>query len=165
MSVTLTPVPPIDMQVLQQKGTFIRPWSGWFRNLFNYLSQFTLTATNGSFTGTPTGGTGFSPATVTITWVRLGNFVGMTVPATTGTSNATTFTITGTFPAALIPATATKFTPCTLLKDNGAAPTSTGYVNVASGVLTFGFALTSNSWTAAGNKGISSNTNFVYSLD
>lgn len=124
-----------------------------------------MTPDSGFFTGTPTGGTGFSPATVTVIWRRMGNFVGMTVPATIGTSNATTFTITGTLPSAILPTTPNKYISVPLLENNTTVVPSGGFVSIASGVLTFGFGLATNTWTASGSKGVSAQINFVYSLD
>src|SRR5262249_16354626 len=61
-----------------------------------------MTPASGTFTAT---GAGFSsPPTGTATWYKIGNSVTLNLPALSGTSNSTSFTITG-LPAAIQPAT------------------------------------------------------------
>lgn len=120
-----------------------------------------LTPDSGSFTGTPTGGT-FTPTTVSVTWRRNGNLVCMTVPGTTGTSNAATFTITGTLPASIVPTTG-KNMAVSPVEDNGGF-TRPVNVTVVTGVLGFSVAGSGGGWTATGTKGISSAIGFCYDL-
>ena len=123
-----------------------------------------MTPDSGSFTGTPTGGTGYSPATVTVTWRRMGNLVAMTIPATTGTSNAVTFTITGSIPSALIPATS-KWISVGVMLNAGVSTTFNTSVNIATGVLSFAIGASAGVWQNSGTKGIASAIGFAYSLD
>lgn len=71
---------------------------------------------SGTFTGTATGFSDATPPSGTFTWHRKGNQVTLNFPTISGTSNATTFTITG-MPAALAP-TSTQVMPCRV-RDNG----------------------------------------------
>lgn len=45
-NVTLTPVPPAAGPVLDSVGHFVEAWSGWFRNLYNFLKAPTWTGTS-----------------------------------------------------------------------------------------------------------------------
>jgi hypothetical protein len=105
-----------------------------------------------TFTVTATGFSGTAPSG-TATYVRIGKQVTVLLPALTGTSNATTFALTG-WPAGLYPATAggTLYVPLRT-RDNTA--------NNAIGLLSFfppstvDFFPTANpatGWTASGSK-------------
>lgn len=124
------------------------------------------TTNAGTYVGTPTGFTGATtPATVTVLWLRVGNMVTLTVPLFSGTSNATTFTITGALPAAEQPVTS-QWLAVSTLKDNGASPTLAQAANVspASSTITFALGNTSAGFTNSGAKGISSNLSFTYQV-
>lgn len=116
-----------------------------------------MTPDTGTFTVSATGLT--TVPTGTATWARIGKLVTINIPAITGTSNATTFTLTG-LPSAIQPATITS-TLCI-----GSPVTNNGTLlgncqgnvqfTAASGTIT----LLNNfsTWTAAGQKSINSFT-------
>lgn len=115
-------------------------------------------ATSGTFTGTLTGVSG--SVTGTCRWVKNGNTVTFYIPSLSGTSNATTMTITGA-PSNIFPARSQRITGI-LMQDNSVV--NTGTVNVGTdGVLTFGYGPTEAAFTNSGTKGPFSNT-FTYSL-
>jgi hypothetical protein len=84
------------------------------------------TDATGSFTGTWTGMN--ATVTNTITWQKTGNIVTLSIPAQTGTSNATTFTITG-MPAEIRPGAARD---CACLAVN-VGQNNAAYASIASG--------------------------------
>jgi hypothetical protein len=48
---TLMQMPPPELEVTTQRGTFAQPWSGWFRNLYNVLKPgITVTVTTAKLT-------------------------------------------------------------------------------------------------------------------
>ena len=101
----------------------------------------------GSFTVT---GTGFTvPPTGTARYVRAGNLVSLFVPVLTGTSNATTFTLTG-LPAAVTP-TQTVLVPV-LIDDNTVTALGLARLTAASTTITLFTGAFSAVWTAAGTK-------------
>lgn len=120
--------------------------------------------TTGEFTLTPTGGMSFSPSTVTATWTLQGDFVELIIPGIIGTSNADTFTLTGSIPSQLVPAT-TKWLAVAPMEDNGTFAASQTEAKVSAGVITFGIAGSSANWTATGSKGVSSPLCLVYSVN
>ena len=144
--------------------------SGFWKVLI-YQSQSALT---GTFSGTPTG---FSPsvANQTITWTlsstMLGPLVTLNIPLFTGTSNATTLTITG-MPASLYPARNQILTvPC--IYNGGAAVITPGALIIGStGTLSFFLDGTVglNGWSSTGTKGFavggatSGDMSFTYTL-
>lgn len=101
----------------------------------------TFTATGTGFTVNPTG---------TARWVRLGNQITLFVPTLSGTSNATTFTVTG-LPVALQP-TQTSFVVC-MGTDNG-TPLATRILRLQAGSVTMDLFPTAalGAWAAAGTK-------------
>ena len=117
-----------------------------------------LTPDFGTFTGTPTGGTGFSPATVTCRWARVGNLVTLIIPATTGTSNSTSFTMTG-LPAAIQPNTSqTILLPVGIENNSGGSQPAQVTIS-ASGTMTFLWttgtvSFSATGFTASATKGI-----------
>jgi hypothetical protein len=121
------------------------------------------TQTTGSFTGTFTGFT--ATVTGTVNWVAIGKMVIMTIPAASGTSNATSFTMTG-IPAAIQPATANTMGNLAgnVVQNNTAYVTCDWTIN--GGTMTFfnGASEGSASWTAAGTKGFLNPAFAVYSL-
>lgn len=105
----------------------------------------------GSFTGT---GTGFTATiNVTITYRKVGRMVTLFIPTISGTSNATTFTITG-LPAGLTPQIQQGH-EFAFITNNSV--TATGALSVlASGVIQV-YPTTSNlntTWTAANTKAV-----------
>jgi len=102
----------------------------------------------GSYTGTATGMT--TSPTGTFTYTKVGNQVTINFPRITGTSNATTFTVTG-MPAALFP-TADRIFICRTV-NNGTTAATVGWFDT-SGILNLANNLTQGggSWTAAGTK-------------
>ena len=125
-----------------------------------------MTPDKGSFTGTSTG---FSTVTnPTITWSKQGNQVMVTVGATgTGTSNASTFHISG-LPASIQP-TRTQLISVpqgSLLTASDAIVTSPGVIVTAgSGVITFTSGNGNESWTSNGTKGVVIAFSFPYMLN
>jgi hypothetical protein len=126
-------------------------------------------STNGTFTGTMTGITG-SP-TSTGSYSVSGKTVTLSFAAQTGTSNATSFTITG-LPAAIQPATGQYGSTNVGFTDNSVANKLGGIFVSAGGVATF-YLVTDNitvitggasNWTASGTKGFSGQLTFHYSL-
>ena len=123
-----------------------------------------MTPDTGTFTITYTG---FSSAvTGTASWARIGKLVVLTLPAGSGTSNATSLTATG-LPAAIQPATANTMgaLPGNVVQDSGA------YVNCAytinAGTITFFNGATESTtanWHATGTKGFLNAAFAVYSI-
>lgn len=116
---------------------------------------------DGSFTVTGTGFSGTAP-TGTAVWARYGNIVVLTLPALSGTSNATSFTLTG-LPAAIQPVRPNNIM-CNFLEDNGTA--TTGAASVSGSAITF-FKGTSTSatWTASGTKGLTAGNTIAYQIN
>lgn len=113
----------------------------------------------GSFTCT---GTGFSvDPTGTAYYTVIGNVVTVDYPALTGTSDATTFTITGQ-PAAIQPTTAKDGT--TRTQDNGAAYVAASYAIGTNGVVTLAANADGGAFTASGTKATGKFT-VVYTLN
>ncbi len=119
-----------------------------------------MTPDHGTFTVT---GTGFSGSvTGTATWARIGKLVIVSLPGLSGTSNATSFTLTG-IPAAIQPPTLNQ----NFCISNGQDNTVQSYliigVAAASGTWTLnkmtnggaGFGFSSTGFTASGTKGMS----------
>jgi hypothetical protein len=104
----------------------------------------------GTFTGTLTGVSG--SVTVTVRYTKIGNKVQLDVPTLSGTSNATTKTLTG-MSAALIPARAKN--QVIGASDNGGAIVPSICTLSALGVITFYATIaTSVNWTASGTAEI-----------
>jgi hypothetical protein len=112
--------------------------------------------------------TGFSaaPGSTLISYRKVGNLVTLVMPITNGTSNATTFTMTG-LPAALWPAAFGNVSVnCFGMEDNGAyvSGAGTAVINGSSGIVTFYTTPAHGGWTASGAKGFLDNAQIVYSL-
>jgi len=108
-----------------------------------------VTASSGSFAATITG---FSAApSATVTWSKIGKQACLSIGVITGTSNATTFTITN-LPSALWPAMSVPLTYQGT--DSGSViNTGTGYIIGGSGVISFVKSWAAQAWTASGTKG------------
>lgn len=122
----------------------------------------------GSATGTPTGFSG-SPGTCTLTYTVLadGHTVYVTVgTGITGTSSATTFTITG-LPSFLAPSVAQQGIP-TFVRDAGANGTGNIQMNSGSSTITLanGSFFSSGNFTASGTKAFPNGgaANFSYQI-
>lgn len=142
--------PAIFRSVTLRNGT---PGSVWIGN----VGKGAETEVYSSFVGTYTG---FTVAfTNTIQYTREGNKVTLTIPQQFGTSNATTFTITG-LPASIQPAF-TQIVPC-VVEDNNVP--QLGAIQVTnSGTITV--SLGSNAaWTNTGNRAMFGAFNFTYQL-
>jgi hypothetical protein len=129
-----------------------------------------ITPDTGTFTGTLTGFSGTAP-TVACRWRKIGPMVilviNVTAAVATGTSNATSFTMTG-LPSIIQPATEIPNFPITFAFNNSALVTTDtwGQINPGSGTVTFYLSSTSaSSWTAAGTKGLEGSTVIAYTLD
>jgi hypothetical protein len=115
-----------------------------------------MTPDTGSYTGTLTGVTG-GTLTITVTWARYGNHVILNLPPnTTNTSNATTFTITGSMPASIQPARQ-QFVMGDF-ENNGAIIIGAARVDPGSSTITLctqsATGWVTSSWTASGAKGL-----------
>ncbi len=123
-------------------------------------------AGTGTFTATLTG---FSsdPSTPTVRWSVEGSLVTLVFAFATGTSDATTWTITN-LPAELTP-TIGQVVPITGLHDNNADTAAAGVVLISGTTLTFGLdgtdANTGGGFTGSNAKGFSAGTSSItYSL-
>jgi hypothetical protein len=146
------------------------PDTGFYRDTANQIAIALGGATGGqiaqgTFTGT---GTGFTAGTTaTINYLRVGNIVFLWAGAgLAGTSNATTFTMTG-IPAVIQPAT-TSVTCAFVATDNNANALAQG--SVTGGTMTFSkwtsFTATSTtSWTNALTKGLPPSWSCSYTLN
>lgn len=120
-----------------------------------------ITGATSTFTGTLTGMT--TTVTGTIRYDRASGFIALTVPsAITGTSNATSFTLTG-LPNE-IQLSDTHSGMC-LLRDNGADLQACAYT-VQGSVITFyklsGSAYSASGFTGSGSKGLPANFTLIY---
>ena len=126
-------------------------------------TQFQLVETSNyssTYTGTLTGCT--TSPTLTIRYAVAGNVVTLQVPFQTGTSNATTFTITGA-PVAIRPtgSTAAGYMPIYQFTDNGTTERGTVGVAMANGgILSFVRNGSASGFTNSGTKGAAE---FVFS--
>ena len=103
----------------------------------------------GSFTVT---GTGFAVnPTGTAEYVKVGTLVSLYVPALTGTSNATTFTLTG-LPAAIVPTL--QAYALVVATDNGVRVTTLATLSPGSSVLTINVTINGGAWTTSGTKAL-----------
>lgn len=122
----------------------------------NGVSQFQT----GSFTGTFTGFTASSCSpntncTGTVNWTQVGSLVTLVfTTANTGTSNATSFTMTG-LPTALQPTRAQQISmPFDMCEDNTAVAACLATMTASSGTITFAKNGLSGGWTSSGTKGM-----------
>lgn len=128
-----------------------------------------MTPDTGTFTGTFTGFT--AGVTGTCIWYRIGKLVMLMFPtAGHGTSNATSFTMTG-LPAAIQPPTNGQIVAVdnNSVTDNSALGSSTTKSMAASivasgGTITFLITGSASSWTNVGTKGFANNTTISYLL-
>lgn len=125
-----------------------------------------ISGDSGSFTGTFTGFSG--SVSGTIYWKKTGQFVSLRAGAQiSGTSNATTFTITG-LPAVIQPAT-NRFVNVSGLINNGVDGLIGGFsinggtISVQRMDMTTGSVSVSN-WTASGTKGVEVGFTAIYPL-
>lgn len=125
------------------------------------------TMVQGSYTGTLTGCT--TSPTCTVSYQRVGKLVMLSIPPVSGTSNATTMTLTGA-PAAIRPASLSSTGSVANIFNNSGTPDDVPYsANMnSSGVLEFNRGISGPSgFTAGGTKGVSntngaSGTSFYY---
>jgi hypothetical protein len=111
-------------------------------NTLDDYREATFTATATGMTTAPTG---------TVAFVRVGNAVTITIPAITGTSNATSFTLTGG-PTTMRPSAA-RIIPVRV-QDNGGAITW-GMASIGTdGVITLSKDAAAGAFTASGTKSI-----------
>lgn len=103
--------------------------------------------TTGTFTMTGTGFVDPDPA-VAARWVKLGALVALYIPSISGTSDATTFTLTG-LPAGLTPLRQSFHV--VRITDNGTTALGYIFLNVSSTILQV-FTLGAGTWTASGTK-------------
>lgn len=114
------------------------------------ISTFTF---NG-IAGSPTGN---------MEWWTIGNFAFIQLGSVTGTSNATTFTITGV-PAQIQPnATCNIPVPVWTVRDNGVLLANV-QASITGGTITMNAASAGNGWTASGNKGVVGTFVLIYPI-
>jgi len=136
---------------LQRMPTTQRQWIDFIKELDTHLAGETdaFTPTWTGFSSDPSGGV--------VYWKKVGTLVVMSFSiSAVGTSNATTFSITG-IPTAVTPisgGTAVQIVvPIVGVVDNGTESWGTAAVN-SSSIINFGFKDTDfTSWTNSGNKG------------
>jgi len=144
--------------LLSGTGAFIQgygPTAGTLVDMTPDTGTFTITFTG--FTASPTG---------TARWAKMGNIVCLFIPgATTGTSNATTFTATG-IPAEITPSRSQIVAIPDNCVDNNSAIVASGVYAIpsTSSTITFSIANSSAGWTAAGTKGFVNSVVITYLL-
>lgn len=121
-------------------------------NTLDDYRETTFTATATGMTTTPTG---------TVTAVRCGNLVTMVIPSITGTSNATTFTLTG-MPATLRPSGSSRIVLCRVQDNTGAIALGMAVID-SGGTITLYKDVAQTAFTAAGAKS-TANTTVSYIL-
>lgn len=118
--------------------------------------QVPIVSLSGSFTVTATGFSGTAPSG-TAYYRSVGALVELILPALSGTSNATTFTLTG-IPSALQPANAfgNQISPIPLAQNNSAYVAGAyASISASSGTISLGLLGTLGGWTASGTKSVS----------
>lgn len=109
-------------------------------------------ALSGTFVGT-WGGFGTPPATTTLLYRRTGFDGCIILPAQTGISNATSFTLSG-LPAIITTSFSVVTVPCLAMIDNSVTLATTSVAQLTStGLVTFFKDASLATWTAANNKG------------
>ena len=129
----------------------LREWLTWIQGI----------ETQGTFTGTLTGYA--TPPTGELVWTKLGRRVSLYAPETiTGTSNATSLTLTGV-PASIMPATAKHGT--TIVVDNNQAVNA--MFNALGTTITFymGVPYVASGFTNPGVKGLYAGAMLTWLLD
>lgn len=124
-----------------------------------------VTADTGTFTATYTGFT--AGVTCTATWSRIGKLVSLFFCTATGTSNSTSFTMTG-LPSAIQPASLTQTVALPIGPVQNASlidTTPSVTVTASSGTVTFLHTGSSIGWTNSGTKGFSSGATISYILN
>jgi hypothetical protein len=119
-------------------------------------------AVSGTFTGTLTGFGSTLTQTISY-WINAKQCI-LRSPATLGTSNATSMTMTG-LPNAVTPQSGASTIPC-VLEDNGASIFGWAQVNSGTGTITFGAGAGNNQsgFTASGTKGLNAGWCITYPL-
>lgn len=128
-------------------------------------SQVDMSPDTGTFTATYTGFT--ATITCTATWSRIGKLVSLFFCTATGTSNATSFTMTG-LPSAIQPGslTQTMALPIGPIQNASIIDTTVSVtVTTGSGTVTFLHNGNSSGWTNSGTKGFSSGATISYLLN
>lgn len=143
----------INNAVAGSPAAYVRSGGVWVPETYAELSG-TVTLTGTGFTANPT---------VSAKYKMVNGQVFLYIPqgGISGTSNATTFTITG-LPAAIRP-TSTHILSAIQMQDAGGTVLGSASIN-AVGSITFGKGLLGGAWTASGAKALYS-TEFSWSLD
>ena len=115
-----------------------------------------MTPDSGQFTGTLTGFSGTAPSG-TCTWSRNGNQVMLVIPIMTGTSNATSMTMTGVPAAIQNPNRTQGFAVGDIENATVLTGTFMGSLAAGSGTVTFYFNGSQTGFTASGTKGFAVN--------
>lgn len=118
-----------------------------------------------TYSSTATGFAATAP-TVTLRWVRSGNQVTLFIPAFSGTSNATGFTLPGTSaPASILPARAQAFSIPGLINSGTHETSVDSYISIGTdGTITMLKAASASGWTNTGTKGYAVGVSFTYLL-
>lgn len=126
---------------------------GLYKLYYNGTSFYAdISGAEGTFTATLTGVSG--SVTGTAQWARNGRVVTVFIPALSGTSNATTMTVTG-LPTGLQSSVSTQRVAWSTCTDNGADSTARvdGVIASGSGTITLLANNNASGWTAANTKG------------
>lgn len=113
----------------------------------------------GTVVGTLTGCT--TAPTTTILWAREGDIISITIPGVSAVSNANTMTISGTFPAEIVSASA-PFSAVYPVEDNSAF-VGLSACRVTATAIAFLLNGTGTGFNVTGTKGLSSTVSFTYS--
>jgi hypothetical protein len=138
--------------------------------LYSNETEVAVTS-SGSFTGTLTGMA--ASTTVTVNYLKNGELVHLYIESgTTGTSNATTMSMSG-LPAAITP-TSDKFVPCSNIIDNGNSLAGLALISDSIGSITFSLFRTgtianrvdysSGIFTNSGSKGLFDGWSITYAI-
>ena len=110
-----------------------------------------MTPATGTFTSTFTGFT--AGVTCTSTWTKIGTLVTLAICGGSGTSNVSTFTMTG-LPSAIQPATLTQDVGLGKVSNGGATVSGgSALVTAATGTITFELNGSAGGWNASSTKG------------
>lgn len=137
--------------ILYKGGAFILTTAGT-------LQYSTFTATWNGFS--------VAPGSTSIPWRKNGSLVTVTLPITSGTSNATSFSLAG-LPSTLWPAQFSLVTvACLGMEDNGAyvATASIATISGSTGLITFYKDASHGAWTNSGAKGFLDNSQLTFSI-
>jgi len=114
----------------------------------------------GTFTSTFTGFT--ATITCTSTWYRIGTLVTLAICAGNGTSNTSTFTMTGLPAAIQIASIGQTMALGNVVNGGNSSSGATAVINASSGTVTFNLAGSSGGWSASSTKGFQVSESITY---